>query len=57
MSPLQPNELLRVEGNVAVVRLHGACVGCNAAAQTLKDGIEVAVRARGKPGKPATGRR
>jgi len=29
-------ELLRVEGNVAVVRLHGACVGCNAAAQTLK---------------------
>ena len=39
-------ELLRVEGNVAVVRLHGACVGCNAAAQTLKDGIEVAVRAR-----------
>ena len=39
-------ELLRVEGNVAIVRLSGACVGCSSAAQTLKDGIEASVCAR-----------
>jgi Fe-S cluster biogenesis protein NfuA len=39
-------ELLRVEGDVAIVRLSGACAGCSSAAQTLKDGIESAVCAR-----------
>jgi Fe-S cluster biogenesis protein NfuA/tetratricopeptide (TPR) repeat protein len=39
-------ELVRVEGNVAIVRMSGACSGCGSAAQTLKVGIEAAVCAR-----------
>jgi len=36
--------LLRVEDNVAKVKLHGACKDCNMSAMTLKAGIEEAVK-------------
>lgn len=39
-------ELVRVEDDVAFVRLHGACAGCSMSARTLRDGVEEAVRAR-----------
>lgn len=39
-------ELVKVEDDVAFVRLHGACAGCSMSAQTLRDGVEEAVKAR-----------
>ncbi len=33
-------EFIRMDGNVAVVRLTGACNGCPMATLTLKNGIE-----------------
>lgn len=42
-------ELVRVEdtaeGRTAFVRLHGACSGCSMSAETLRDGVEEAIRA------------
>jgi len=38
--------LIRVEDAVAYVQLIGACGGCPMSNATLKDGIEVRVRAR-----------
>lgn len=38
--------LIRVDGPVAYVQLIGACGGCPMSNQTLKGGIETAVRAR-----------
>ena len=37
-------ELVRVEGAVAYVRMHGACAGCSMSAATLKDGVEEVIR-------------
>lgn len=37
-------ELLRVDNNVAKVKLIGACHDCNMSVMTLKGGIEAAVR-------------
>lgn len=39
-------ELVRVEGGVAYVRLHGACLGCSLSARTLQDGVEEVIKAR-----------
>jgi nitrite reductase/ring-hydroxylating ferredoxin subunit/Fe-S cluster biogenesis protein NfuA len=39
-------ELVKVEDDVAFVRLHGACVGCSMSAATLRDGVEEAIRSR-----------
>lgn len=39
-------ELVKVEGDVAYVRLHGACVGCSMSAATLRNGVEEAIRSR-----------
>lgn len=39
-------ELVRIEDDVAYVRLHGACAGCSMSAQTLRGGVEEALRAR-----------
>ena len=36
-------ELVRVEGDVAHVRMSGGCQGCGMAAATLRNGIEVAI--------------
>ncbi|MEX2380257.1 MAG: NifU family protein [Vicingaceae bacterium] len=36
--------LLRVEDNVAKVKLYGACQSCNMSAMTLKAGVEEAVK-------------
>lgn len=36
--------LLRIEDNVAKVRLLGACQSCNMSAMTLKAGVEEAVK-------------
>ncbi|MBL9147947.1 MAG: NifU family protein [Phycisphaerae bacterium] len=38
-------ELVRVEAKVAYVRMHGACSGCSASAQTLSESVETAVKA------------
>lgn len=38
-------ELVRVEGTVAFVRLHGACSGCSMSAQTVAEGVERAIAA------------
>ena len=38
-------ELVRItDKNVALVRLHGACVGCPSSSMTLKMGVERTVR-------------
>ena len=37
-------QLLRVENNVAKVKLLGACQSCNMSAMTLKAGVEEAVK-------------
>ena len=37
-------QLLRVEDNVAKVKLLGACQSCNMSAMTLKAGVEEAVK-------------
>jgi len=37
-------QLLRVENNVAKVKLLGACKSCNMSAMTLKAGVEEAVK-------------
>jgi Fe-S cluster biogenesis protein NfuA len=37
-------ELVAVEDRNAVVRLHGACVGCSSSIYTLKLGVEQAIR-------------
>lgn len=37
-------KLLRLEGNVAKVKLLGACQSCNMSAMTLKAGVEEAVK-------------
>ncbi|MBE3562928.1 MAG: NifU family protein [Hydrogenibacillus schlegelii] len=39
-------ELVKVEGEIAYVRLHGACSGCSLSALTLKNAVEEAIRAR-----------
>jgi Fe-S cluster biogenesis protein NfuA/nitrite reductase/ring-hydroxylating ferredoxin subunit len=39
-------ELVGVEGDVALVRLQGACTGCSMSAQTLRQGVEEAVKSR-----------
>lgn len=39
-------ELLRVEDNIAKVRLQGACHGCPMAAMTLQMGIERVVKSQ-----------
>jgi nitrite reductase/ring-hydroxylating ferredoxin subunit/Fe-S cluster biogenesis protein NfuA len=38
-------EFVRVDGDTAFVRLHGACSGCSMSAQTLSEGVENAIRA------------
>jgi len=37
-------ELVRVEDQVAYVRLMGACTGCSMSAVTLRDGVEEAIK-------------
>lgn len=37
-------QLLRVENNVAMVKLLGACQSCNMSSMTLKAGVEEAVK-------------
>lgn len=37
-------ELVAVEDRNAIVRLHGACVGCESSIYTLKLGVEQAIR-------------
>mgnify|MGYP003634279758 CR=1 FL=1 len=37
-------QFLRVDDNIAKVKLLGACKGCNMSAMTLKAGIEEAVK-------------
>lgn len=39
-------ELVKIEGEIAYVRLHGACSGCSLSALTLKNAVEEAIRAR-----------
>lgn len=39
-------ELVDVQGDVALVKMLGACQGCGMSAQTLKTGIEDAIRSR-----------
>lgn len=39
-------ELIDVQGDVALVKMIGACQGCGMSAQTLKSGIEDAIRTR-----------
>jgi nitrite reductase/ring-hydroxylating ferredoxin subunit/Fe-S cluster biogenesis protein NfuA len=39
-------ELVEVQGDTAYVRLHGSCSGCSLSAQTLKTGVESAIRSR-----------
>ncbi|WP_203530608.1 NifU family protein [Thermaerobacter sp. PB12/4term] len=39
-------DLVKVEGDVVYVRLHGACAGCSLSARTLRDGVEEVVKAR-----------
>ncbi len=39
-------ELAGIEGDVALVRLQGACTGCSMSAQTLRQGVEEAVKTR-----------
>jgi Fe-S cluster biogenesis protein NfuA len=42
-------ELLGVDSGVVRLRLSGACSGCTASAQTLRDGVQEALR-EGFPG-------
>jgi len=37
-------ELVAVEDRNALVRMHGACVGCSSSSYTLKLGVEQAIR-------------
>jgi Fe-S cluster biogenesis protein NfuA len=37
-------ELIAVEDRNALVRMHGACVGCSSSSYTLKLGVEQAIR-------------
>lgn len=39
-------ELAGIEGDVALVRLQGSCTGCSMSAQTLRQGVEEAVKSR-----------
>lgn len=39
-------ELVKVEGDVVHVRLHGACAGCSLSALTLRNGVEEVVKSR-----------
>lgn len=39
-------ELVEIRDDVAYVRLHGSCSGCSMSAQTLKHGVEDAIRQR-----------
>lgn len=39
-------ELVGIEGDVAMVRLQGSCTGCSMSAQTLRAGVEDAVKSR-----------
>ncbi|MDI3328074.1 MAG: NifU family protein [Alicyclobacillaceae bacterium] len=39
-------ELVKLEGEVVYVRLLGACAGCSLSVQTLRDGVEEAIKAR-----------
>jgi nitrite reductase/ring-hydroxylating ferredoxin subunit/Fe-S cluster biogenesis protein NfuA len=39
-------ELAGVEGDTALVRLQGSCTGCSMSAQTLRQGVEEAVKSR-----------
>jgi nitrite reductase/ring-hydroxylating ferredoxin subunit/Fe-S cluster biogenesis protein NfuA len=39
-------ELAGIEGDIALVRLQGSCTGCSMSAQTLRQGVEDAVRSR-----------
>ncbi|HEY8395048.1 MAG TPA: NifU family protein [Thermaerobacter sp.] len=39
-------ELVKVEGDVVYIRLHGACAGCSLSARTLRDGVEEIVKSR-----------
>lgn len=38
-------ELVRIEGDTAMVRMSGACSGCSMSSQTLSEGVETAIRA------------
>ena len=36
-------EFVKLEDDIVYVRVHGACVGCMALDQTLKDGVEALI--------------